>query len=109
MSVTPLHKPPALTPAQQRVEAIVKAASELGMGGFALARLRSAAAVHIEQLTEALRPFAEFSEKAEQFVAARAADGGSAIMPSSDFRLSDFKRAKAAFDGRPLTERVTKS
>lgn len=50
----------------------------------------------IDLLRDALRPFAAFSEKAEAFVAARAKDGGSPILPSTDFRLADFKRAAAA-------------
>lgn len=49
-----------------------------------------------DALREALRPFADFYEKAEQFVADHAKDGGSPIMPSSDFRLSYFRRARAA-------------
>lgn len=49
-----------------------------------------------ERLREALKPFADFAEKAEQFVDARAKDGGSPLMPTRDFRLSDFKRARAA-------------
>lgn len=98
MTVTPLRKP-GLTPAQERVEAIIKAASELGMGGFALAKLRTAATAQIEPLTEALKPFADFAEKAEQFVEARVEDGGSPIMPTKDFRLADFKRAKTVLEG----------
>lgn len=93
MSVTPLSKP-ELTPAQRRVEAIVKAAADLGMGGFALAKLRSVATSQIEPLTEALSPFAAFADKAEQFVEDRVKDGGGGIMPTKDFRLSDFRRAK---------------
>lgn len=50
----------------------------------------------LKPLHEALKPFAAFAEKAEAFVAARAKDGGSPILPSTDFRLSDFKRAAAA-------------
>lgn len=49
------------------------------------------------RLVEALRPFAEFAEKADQFVEARAKDNGSPIMPVNDFRLSDFRRVQAAF------------
>lgn len=45
---------------------------------------------------EALAPFAAFAEKAEGFVKARAEDGGSPILNSTDFRLADFKRADAA-------------
>lgn len=93
MSVTELRKANGLTPAQKRIEAIVKAAADLGMGGFALAKLRSVATAQIEPLTEALQPFAKFAEKAEQFVEDRAADGGSPIMPTKEFRLSDFRRA----------------
>lgn len=52
MSVTQLHS--SLTPAQQRIEAIIKAASDLGMGGFALAKLRTATTAQIEPLTAAL-------------------------------------------------------
>lgn len=83
-----------VTPTQQKVEAIVKAASDFGMGGFALAKLRTVATAQIEPLMDALRPFAEFADKAEQFVEARAGDGGSPIMPSKDFRLADFRRAR---------------
>ena len=95
MSVTEFHKAPALSPAQKRVEAIVKAAADLGMGGFALAKLRTVATEQIEPLTEALQPFAAFTEKAEQFVEAAAANNGSPIMPTKDFRLSDFRRARS--------------
>jgi hypothetical protein len=42
MSVTPF-KVPGMTPTQVRVEAIVKAAADAGMGGFALAILRTIA------------------------------------------------------------------
>lgn len=86
-------KIPQLSPAQKRVEAIVKCAADLGMEGFALAKLRTVATQQIEPLTEALKPFAAFAEKAEQFVNARVADNGSPIMPSKDFRLADFARA----------------
>ena len=96
MSVTRFHKGPELTPSQERVEAIVKAAADLGMGGFALAKLRSIATSQIEPLVDALKPFAAFADKAEQFVEARAKDGGSPIFPSTDFRLADFTRAKSA-------------
>lgn len=95
MSVMQFDKKPDLTPAQKRVEAIVKAASDLGMGGFALAKLRTVATEQIEPLIEALQPFAAFTEKAEQFVEDRAKDDGSPIMPTKDFRLSDFRRARA--------------
>lgn len=98
MTMTQFRKPPGLTPAQERVEAIIKAASDLGMGGFALAKLRTVATAQIEPLTEALRPFAEFTEMVEQFVEQRAADGGSPILPTNHFRLADFKRAKAVLD-----------
>ncbi len=90
-----LHTFPKLDATQQRVEAIIKAASDLGMGGFALAKLRTEATKQIEPLVEALKPFGAFAEKAEQFVEDRAKDGGSGIMPTKDFRLSDFKRAAA--------------
>lgn len=56
------------------------------------------AAEEIAQLREALKPFAAFAEKADAFVAARAKDGGSPILPSKDFRLADFKRAAAALN-----------
>lgn len=59
-------------------------------------RIMGEAAAEIERLREALAPFAAFAEKAEAFVIARAKDGGSPIMPSTDFRLADFKRAAAA-------------
>lgn len=94
MSITQFRKP-ELSPAQVRIEAIVKAASDLGMGGFALAKLRSVAQSQIEPLVDALKPFAAFAEKAEQFVDDRVKDGGSAIMPTKDFRLADFRRARA--------------
>jgi hypothetical protein len=88
---------PKLSPAQRRIETIIKAAADLGMGGFALAKLRTVATEQIEPLTEALKPFAAFTEKVEQFVEDRAADGGSPIMPAvKDFRLSDFRRARSA-------------
>lgn len=93
MTVT-RFRPPTLTPAQKRVEAIIKVASDLGMEGFALAKLRTVATEQIEPLTAALRPFAEFSQKAEQFVDDRVKDGGSPIMPTNDFRLADFARAR---------------
>lgn len=99
MTVTPFRKA-ELTPAQERIEAIIKAASDLGMGGFALAKLRTVATAQIEPLTEALKPFATFAEQAEQFVEDRAADGGSPIMPTTHFRLADFRRAKAAVSPR---------
>lgn len=50
----------------------------------------------IARLRAALAPFAAFAEKAEAFVDARAKDGGSPILPSRDFRLSDFRRAREA-------------
>lgn len=87
---------PTQTPAQKRVEAIVKVAADLGMGGFALAKLRTVATSQIEPLIDALQPFAAFAEKAEKFVDDRSKDGGSPIMPSLDFRLADFKRAANA-------------
>jgi hypothetical protein len=95
MTVMEFRKTTDLTPTQKRVEAIVKTAADLGMGGFALAKLRTVATEQIEPLIEALQPFAAFAEKAEQFVDGRVADGGSPIMPTKDFRLSDFRRAKA--------------
>lgn len=94
MTVTPLRKP-QMTPAQERVEAIIKAAADLGMGGFALAKLRTVATQQIEPLIDALRPFGEFADTVEQFIDARVEDGGSPIMPTNKFRLSDFKRAQA--------------
>jgi hypothetical protein len=94
MTITEFRKAPELTPTQRRVEAIVKAAADLGMGGFALAKLRTVATEQIEPLTEALKPFAEFTEKVEQFVEQRAADGGSPMLPTNHFRLADFKRAQ---------------
>jgi len=54
------------------------------------------AADRIEELEAALQPFARFAEKAEEFVEARAKDGGSPVMPSKDFRLADFRSARAA-------------
>jgi hypothetical protein len=93
MSVTPF-KVPGMTPTQVRVEAIVKAAADAGMGGFALAILRTIATDQIAPLMDALRPFASFADKAEQFVEGRAEDGGLPIMPTKDFRLADFRRAR---------------
>lgn len=49
-----------------------------------------------KHLRAALKPFAEFAEKAEAFVEARAKDGGSPIYPVNDFRLADFRRAREA-------------
>lgn len=98
MSVTEFRKPQPLSAAQKRVEAIVKCAADLGMEGFALAKLRTVAAQQIEPLTEALKPFAAFAEKAEQFVKSRVADNGSPIMPSKDFRLADFARASKVLE-----------
>ena len=92
-------RPAALSPAQDRVEAIVKAAADLGMGGFALAKLRTAATAQIEPLVDALRPFAAFADKAQAFVEDRVQNGGSPILPSNDLRLSDFKRAQALLSG----------
>ena len=54
------------------------------------------AANEIERLRNALQPFADFADKAEQFVEDRAKDKGSPIMPTKDFRLADFKRARNA-------------
>lgn len=47
-----------------------------------------------KSMQAALEPFAAFFEKAEAFVEARAKDGGSPILPSTDFRLADFRRAR---------------
>jgi hypothetical protein len=48
---------------------------------------------------EIMRPFANFSPKAEGFVEnAAATPGASSIMPTKEFRLRDFKRAKEFFD-----------
>lgn len=94
MNIAKFQKP-ALSPTQGRVEAIIRIAAELGMGGFALAKLRTVATAQIEPLVEALRPFAAFADKAEQFVDARVQDGGSPVMPTKDFRLSDFRRASS--------------
>ncbi len=94
MSVTELRKAPPPSSAQVRIETIIRAAADLGMGGFALAKLRTVATEQIRPLTEALQPFAAFAEKAEQFVEARAADGGSPTLSTKDFRLSDFRRAR---------------
>lgn len=95
MSVTQFRKP-QLTPAQKRIEAIIKGASDLGMGGFALAQLRTIVTQQVEPLTEALQPFADFADKVEEFVEQRAADEGSPILPTNHFRLADFKRAQKA-------------
>lgn len=56
----------------------------------------------LDEMNDALKPFAAFADKAEQFVAARAKDDGAPIMPTKDFRLADFKRARDAmgkYDG----------
>lgn len=50
----------------------------------------------IRELEEALLPFAAFCEKAERFVQARAEQGGSSILPVSDFRLKHFRAARSA-------------
>lgn len=50
-----------------------------------------------DDLVKALQPFAAFCEKAEAFVAARAKDGGPTVLPTLDFRLADFRAARAAF------------
>lgn len=102
MSVTDFRKAPTLTPTQQRVEAIVKVASEQGMGGFALAKLRTVVTAQIEPLVDALKPFAAFADKATQFVEDKVANGGSPILPSKDFRLGDFQRAQALLDAKIL-------
>lgn len=100
MSVTPFRTEPSLTPVQKRVEVIIKAASDLGMGGFALAKLRTVATEQIEPLIDALRPFAAFADKAKRFVDDGVKNGGSPIMPPvKDFRLADFKRAQTLVDG----------
>lgn len=44
-------------------------------------------------LREGLAPFAAFAPEAEAFVQDRATNGGSPIMPTSNFRLADFQRA----------------
>lgn len=56
-------------------------------------------AEQIAKMRTALEPFAAFAEKAEAFVEARAKDSGSPILPSKDFRLADFQRARAALSG----------
>jgi hypothetical protein len=48
----------------------------------------------IAELEAALKPFAAFAEKAENFVDAAAKFGGTRIFPTKDFRLSDFRRAR---------------
>lgn len=100
MSVTQFRAP-TLTPAQKRIDAVVKVAAELGMGGFALAKLRTEITKQIEPLVTALEPFAAFSDQAEQFADDRVKDGGSGIMPTKHFRLSDFRRAKALLNSIP--------
>lgn len=95
MTVVTRLTPPQPNAAQKRIEAIVRAAADLGMSGMALAKLRSVATSQIEPLVVALRPFADFADEVERFVDDRARDNGSAIMPTNNFRLADFKRAKA--------------
>jgi hypothetical protein len=70
----------------------------------------------IARLRAALKPFADFCEKAEAFVEARAKDAGSPVLPSTDFRLSDFRKARAALtdttpdrQGSSLDEMWTKA
>lgn len=50
----------------------------------------------VEELAEALGPFAAFAEQVEQFVDARAKFGGSSIFPTNHFTLAHFQRAAAA-------------
>lgn len=47
------------------------------------------------ELLAALKPFAAFAEQAEQFVEARAKDGGLPNLSTNSFRLSDFQRARS--------------
>lgn len=62
--VTEFRKAPELSPAQKRVEAIVKAAADLGMGGFALAKLRTVATEQINATAEhCAKLAAELAEK----------------------------------------------
>ena len=50
----------------------------------------------LEEAREALKPFAEFAPKVEQFVDGTATFGGSPIMPTKAFSLADFRRAAKA-------------
>lgn len=59
-------------------------------------RQRDEALAKLARAEDALRPFAAFASSVEEFVAARASDGGSPIMPTKAFRLADFERAAAA-------------
>lgn len=70
MPVTQFRKP-GLTPAQRRIEAIVKVAGDLGMGGFALAKLRTAATEQIcameqDAVSRCARLADELAEKHEK-------------------------------------------
>jgi hypothetical protein len=75
---------------------LIERLRQIGPDGSGYQEIAREAATEIESLRAALRPFAEFAHKAEQFVDSRAKSGGSPIMPTKDFRLADFERAKAA-------------
>ena len=49
-----------------------------------------------KELLEALKPFANFAPKVEQFIEGTMKFGGSPIFPTKEFRLADFQRAAAA-------------
>lgn len=60
-----------------------------------------AALARVAELEAALTPFAAFCETVEEFIAERAKDRGSSIMPPTDrFRLADFRRAREALKGK---------
>lgn len=67
----------------------------------ALAALKASEAREGE-MREALRPFADFCEQAEHFVAARAADGRTSIFPTKHFRLEHFRRARAVLSTKEM-------
>lgn len=50
-----------------------------------------------KRLKDALKPFAEFAPKVEQFVNGRVTFGGSPIFPTKAFSLADFDRAASAY------------
>lgn len=62
-------------------------------------RTALAGKIEYEKLRRALRPFARFCSKAEQFVEEAARSGGSPILPTNEFRLEDFRRARSAWEG----------
>lgn len=76
----------------------LEAALEL-LGYIAALEVEKAAqSARIEELEKALRPFANFAPKVEQFVQGTRTFGGSPIFPTKDFRLADFAAAAKAME-----------